>query len=347
MFRELRRRGLLDIDTLHTPANGIALCPTCHALFDAHEFPGWVFFPTDLQYFLDFEDRDFERRQKHHDDTGEWPVRAVPSAENYLQFQSNIVPQTVIGGLYRRIYFHSRLSTNGVAVFGESAEIPPKPWHGCPLAALNRAFNSLGSQSHIYSSEVRQQLRDLQDLYGIHDYVAGVILAAQTSSGPAAAVIATSASPSWPQALYGTPNTLTNAQPKPQTSPAQNTGQSRGMEQPQNVTRKRKRAWSDGSSRSSQYEPLDAYPKRRASDKHIPWVWGPNSPAEEKIKFYRGIYSIGKTPSIGDGGQEETETTTSKKTPKASAIAGLAGHEMKKEVQGTVTVLPSPQASAK
>ena len=43
-----------DIDFKST-ANGIALCAGCHRKFDNAVDPGFVFFPTDLQFFIDFE----------------------------------------------------------------------------------------------------------------------------------------------------------------------------------------------------------------------------------------------------------------------------------------------------
>ena len=46
---------------------------------------------------------------------------------------------------------------------------PPKPWHGFPMAALSRAFHSLGVKAGAFPHDLKQQLRDLQDLYDDHD----------------------------------------------------------------------------------------------------------------------------------------------------------------------------------
>lgn len=44
-------------------ANAIALCGTCHPQFDYALDPGFVFIPTDLDYFIDFELEDRQRRR--------------------------------------------------------------------------------------------------------------------------------------------------------------------------------------------------------------------------------------------------------------------------------------------
>lgn len=44
--------------------NAIPLRPTCHCQFDLASDPGFVFIPTDLQYFIQFELEDRQRRRK-------------------------------------------------------------------------------------------------------------------------------------------------------------------------------------------------------------------------------------------------------------------------------------------
>ncbi|KAL8707036.1 MAG: hypothetical protein Q9225_007865 [Loekoesia sp. 1 TL-2023] len=354
MLTALRRRGLLSIDTVHTPANGMALCPTCHILFDSHEFPGWVFLPLDLQYFIDFEQQDFERREKLFNEAGEWPIRAVPSAQNYLQQQAVLLPREAVGGLYRRLFFHSRYSSNGVEIVGENAEFPPRPWHGCPLAALHRVFQSLGPQSHLFPDDIKKQLRDLKDLYGHHDRLAGVIPMATARSKKGPVAVPAAASTSLPQVFYNTSDNMDGYANEAYLGAFQQTGQSGKQNTVQGLNPSRKRARSDSSSRSSQYESPDArYVRRKimrsASDKHMPWVWGPNASSEEKIKFYRGVYSIGKKSEASDGVQEEDEFTRAgneagERTPDV-ATNGVEP-KVKCEQEETKVLLPSPQASA-
>ncbi|KAL9008163.1 MAG: hypothetical protein Q9173_006684 [Seirophora scorigena] len=344
MFRELRRRGLLSITTLHAPANGVALCPTCHILFDAHQFPGWVFLPADLQYFVDFENEDFERRQQHHNDTGEWPVRAVPLPQNYRQHQADLIPQGAVGGLYRKLFFHSRFRINGEDRSGESAEYPPKVWLGDPLAALNRAFNSLGSQAHLFPVEIKQQLRDLQDLYGTHDRMTGAISAMHLNSKPASMEVAVPTSPDQPQASCGVATTFNFTPPQLQGEPLRFVGQADDKGQPQEITHTRKRARSEVLSPSRSSEDLSRGSKKRhRTDKHIPWIWGPNATSEEKSKFYRGIYKIRATRRPSHGIQKDIRDGENRYN--STKIAEPEGNqpEVKEVMQ---SVLPSPQASA-
>ncbi|KAI4088143.1 MAG: hypothetical protein L6R37_008238 [Teloschistes peruensis] len=83
---------------------------------------------------------------------------------------ANILPPEASGGLYKRMFLDGNAH-----ILGEDPKFPPKSWHGCPLAALSRAFHSLGTQSHLFPRQIRQQLRDLQDLYGTNDQVAGAL----------------------------------------------------------------------------------------------------------------------------------------------------------------------------
>ncbi|KAN0080983.1 hypothetical protein V8E54_004187 [Elaphomyces granulatus] len=47
---------------LDGPENVITLCGACHQNFDHIDDPGWIFHPTDIKYFIQFECHDRERR---------------------------------------------------------------------------------------------------------------------------------------------------------------------------------------------------------------------------------------------------------------------------------------------
>ncbi|KAL8933549.1 MAG: hypothetical protein Q9216_006318 [Gyalolechia sp. 2 TL-2023] len=353
MFKDLRRRGLLTIEALHSTANGIALCPTCHVLFDAHDFPGWVFLPTDLQYFVDFEKQDFERREKHYNESGKWPVRLVPSARDYSQHQADLLPQEDIGGIYRRLFFHSRSSTDRVGLRGESTEFPLKQWHGCPLAAIHRTFHSLGSQSHLFPEDIKHQLRELKDLYGHHDHLAGVNVVVRKGSEQGPVEMTATTSTYLPQPVYDTPASIGRVEDQERLGDSQQPGKKRKIDSAQGFDVSRKRARSEFSGRSSQYEPADThrakrYAKQHASDKHIPWKWGPSATAEEKITFYKGVYSIGKKPKAGDLVLEQQAASGTAEVKDEGSIAVTSGIEqmVKHEGKEIKASLPSPQASA-
>ena len=63
-------------------ANAIALCGTCQPQFDCALDPRFVFIPTDLDYFIDFELEDRQRRRAAAE-KGVLSDRLVPTAEMY------------------------------------------------------------------------------------------------------------------------------------------------------------------------------------------------------------------------------------------------------------------------
>ncbi|KAL9596823.1 MAG: hypothetical protein Q9219_005537 [cf. Caloplaca sp. 3 TL-2023] len=341
-FDELRKRGLLSIDALNTFYNGISLCPNCHVLFDEHDFPGWVFLPEDLDYFLDFEQQDFERRQKHHNETREWSIRTVPSAQNYLQHQATLLPERAVGGLYRKLFFHSR------DMVGEVAKFPPKPWHGCPLTALHRAFNCLGSQSHLFPDDIKQQLRKLQDLYGLHDQLTGVIPTVQPSSMERSVTRLASICHDLPQAPPSASLNTWNSHDSANLDTLRRSGQTNeknnGKSNGHNPHPGRKRAHSEISDHSGACEAPET--KRHASEKHLPWVWGPNATSEEKVDFYKGIYNIGKKHQSNE---EFPEDDSLLKIDGYLGMSTQRGHTIEPKTKNEVEItelLPTPQASA-
>ncbi|KKZ64670.1 hypothetical protein EMCG_01358 [[Emmonsia] crescens] len=58
----LRSQGLLDYDLVST-ANVIHLCPNCHVNFNHSSNPGFVFIPSDLGYFIRFEEDDYGKHK--------------------------------------------------------------------------------------------------------------------------------------------------------------------------------------------------------------------------------------------------------------------------------------------
>ncbi|KAF4767498.1 hypothetical protein N7455_011556 [Penicillium solitum] len=83
--------------------NTIPLCGSCHTEFDMSLDPGYVFPPTDIQYFVDFKRWGRARRKQIETDTGV-PIsslsRQVPTSVDYKQhaIDSNLISPTAIGG---------------------------------------------------------------------------------------------------------------------------------------------------------------------------------------------------------------------------------------------------------
>ncbi|KAI9771526.1 MAG: hypothetical protein M1840_002146 [Geoglossum simile] len=143
-FKELVVQGLLPFSTLSHIDNGIPLCPLCYRNFDDILFPGFVFIPTDLAFFIKFEQDDYKRRTQIAQATGQVSGRTCPTAEDYFAHQLNagVIPEDTYNGLYTRYTLHDYFPKLGQPPFepGPGPFAMPKPWHGAPTAALLRAF---------------------------------------------------------------------------------------------------------------------------------------------------------------------------------------------------------------
>ena len=173
-FPNYLAKGILNFSHLGHIENGIPLCPLCHRNFDDLMNPGFIFIPTDIEYFADFERKDMERRRalwkqsKYKTKMG----RICPSPNNYRLHQLNegILPDGACGGLYYRYTLRDYFPRLGQPAFvpgrGPFPTVGAKPWHGAPTAALRRAFPVLG---HLLAQgipgEVREALWGLQKLY--------------------------------------------------------------------------------------------------------------------------------------------------------------------------------------
>ncbi|QKX60439.1 uncharacterized protein TRUGW13939_07584 [Talaromyces rugulosus] len=162
-----KEAALFNSDTdFKTIANGIALCPTCYRNFDNTADPGFIFFPTDLQFFIDFEINDQDRRRN---DAG--LRRRVPTAEDYKahQLRTNTIPSDAKGGLYRCVFLKN------FVLGGRFPAIMPdlckhRTWHGNPIASLRRAFAVLGTpRVYILDKRIRDDLEKLRYLYFVAD----------------------------------------------------------------------------------------------------------------------------------------------------------------------------------
>lgn len=145
--------------------NAIPLCPTCHQQFDCSWDPGFVFVPTDLPFFIEFEIEDRERRRMA-ENRGIVVGREVPSSEMYKQHQvsKGVITPDAIGGQYRPTFLkpyllHDRLPFDITEYLSN-----PREWHGAPLACLRRCIHLLGSP-RLSDKQTRVQLEQLRDLY--------------------------------------------------------------------------------------------------------------------------------------------------------------------------------------
>ncbi|KAL2824297.1 hypothetical protein BDW59DRAFT_173018 [Aspergillus cavernicola] len=157
--------GLLDF-AINSDTNAIPLCPTCHNEFDCALDPGFVLIPTDLQFFIEFELKDRQRR-KTQAESGVISKRAVPSPEEYKRYQidKGVVAPDAIGGQYLpfflKKYLHPDLPFDVTEHYSK-----PKEWHGAPLACVRRCIVILGSaRLRSLPTQTRLELERLRNLY--------------------------------------------------------------------------------------------------------------------------------------------------------------------------------------
>jgi hypothetical protein len=136
--------------------NGLVLCPLCHRGFDDHLNPVWIFYPTDLDFFINFELDDRRARLSN------LRPRKVPDRATYLQHQkhTSAVAEDAELPLYVRRVLVPEDSLSARAIGGE------KGWHGSPIAAIRNAWRCLGAlRGNRIPREDRAKLSYLLDLY--------------------------------------------------------------------------------------------------------------------------------------------------------------------------------------
>jgi len=134
--------------------------------------PAFTFIPTDLEYFIRFEEEDFARRQaivavqqrEHEHELPQLPSRRCPTAADYLSAyvaKAPAWPSEAVGGPY------SRYTIPGYPLRPKTQQ-QSQAWQGAPMAAIFHAFRAvLGNvtSADFVPASVWSQLRQLQDLY--------------------------------------------------------------------------------------------------------------------------------------------------------------------------------------
>jgi hypothetical protein len=151
-FRYLSQNILSpSLTHLSHPQNLIYLCARCHRLFDAQS-PVIVILPSDIRFFVDWENSDYESRCKAAEDGKEVP-RTVPTPDDYP-------------GKYRAYRI------------GEAfCAMEEKPWGGSPSAMILKACAGLfkpissvgGGNSAETFLEARSLVSTLMNLYARPD----------------------------------------------------------------------------------------------------------------------------------------------------------------------------------
>ncbi|KAE8381464.1 hypothetical protein BDV26DRAFT_255660 [Aspergillus bertholletiae] len=162
--------GLIDFP-LTSVLNAIPLCPSCYDQFDCLTDPGFIFIPKDLQFFIEYELKDRERR-KTAAEKGVILKREIPTSEQYKIYQvsKGIITADAIGGQYLPVFLKSYLHRGRFDFNIAQVLSKPREWHGAPLACLRRCIQALGSpRLGIVNKDSCLKLRQLYDLYFFDD----------------------------------------------------------------------------------------------------------------------------------------------------------------------------------
>ncbi|KAL9597964.1 MAG: hypothetical protein Q9219_004795 [cf. Caloplaca sp. 3 TL-2023] len=127
--------------------------------------PQWTFYPSDLQFFIDEEQKDFKRRLRLWTQSQPCPRRIPPSAKDYYRHQihtKQINESEKKSGLYRIFHIRNFTSDRRNYVQGPAAL---KHWHGDPLASMQRAFAAIDKDE----GNLPDELAVLRNLYRDND----------------------------------------------------------------------------------------------------------------------------------------------------------------------------------
>ncbi|KAL8999387.1 MAG: hypothetical protein Q9188_005901 [Gyalolechia gomerana] len=262
----LQQVGRVGLKTLHDKENGMRMCVLCHASFDDPEMPAWVFVPSNLDYFINFENTDFRRRQREHQTTGNFPIRHCPPAKDYVE---------EAGGLYDTYMLRQRRDDNGWNP-GLSTYLPrPKWWHGDPMTALYKGFKAIGINSRLLPSK----LAVISDLYQRND------------EGPREQATGNSAHNGDGSESHGPGRQGGHEPPGPSTpkpTPNKTTAAGRSAAARQTGTQDHgpsAGAYGNPQKRRHDQEEGDIEPKR-IKVKMAPWVWGPHKSSSDHAEYH-------------------------------------------------------------
>ncbi|KAK6495563.1 hypothetical protein TWF481_002611 [Arthrobotrys musiformis] len=156
-YHDALDRGILGKEfSIKSASNGIALCKICHTSFDC-SVPDFIILPLNLDFFLDFERRNYQRRLDSWQSNpgSDIPLRSVPHMNACLINLGNHpdVPKELKdaletkesgenSGLPYQIYIRRDFLNRG---WRPGPLGKPRDWHGNPQAMILHAARILGS----------------------------------------------------------------------------------------------------------------------------------------------------------------------------------------------------------
>ena len=158
--------------------NIIVLCLNCQIALNRVTKIGWVFLPTDLQWFVDWEQNDFSERSNFYKQTGKRMDRKFPDERDYESHMratgSLLAPDDGMwrGGLYNTYILERMFAPVMIeALQKQGLQIPgkypggAKRWNGAPMGAITRGFVVTGAPWMKLPVREWEMLRTLQQLY--------------------------------------------------------------------------------------------------------------------------------------------------------------------------------------
>ncbi|KAI4120915.1 MAG: hypothetical protein LQ338_006679 [Usnochroma carphineum] len=267
VLRHLQTLGRTNLANLHQKENGIRLCALCHPSFDNAELPAWVFVPSNLDFFINFERADFSRRQAEYKTSCDFPARRCPPVEDYLEDS---------GGLYDAYMLRKHGNQYSNWHPGRSTYLAhSKAWHGDPMIAIFKGFKALGGHGLL----LPQKLWILSDLYQRNDLGPQELA---TDPGPHSRGespdhhLRTAEESSRPPTPGPSPDNRTNADGNPP-----GTRQSGAQGQRRHNINGTKR-------HHNQQAEKDPEPKRIKVETS-PWVWGPRKSSKDHAQYHNFI----------------------------------------------------------
>ncbi|KAI4137543.1 MAG: hypothetical protein L6R39_007222 [Caloplaca ligustica] len=261
---DLQKYGKTNLTSLQQKENGMRLCTLCHPPLDSIELPSWVFVPSNLDFFIEFEKEDFRRRMSDYKPNGEFPVRRCPPVELY---------RNTGGGLYDAYMLREHGPKNGNWRPGRSTYLPhPKAWHGDPMVALFKGFIALGTHGFL----LPRKLMILSRLYGRNDrgpreQVANPGLG-DRDEGPDEDL----------DSGDGSSNAST-AEPRPKRTNAKRDHLGGRSSDAQGHG-----GYVGGKKRGHVQQEGDPEPKR-ITFRRVPWVWGPEKSSADHAKYHNSL----------------------------------------------------------
>lgn len=333
------KKGMITFGPLGNYRNAVLACGSCHNFYDRTSNTGWVFLPTRIDFFVQWEEKDFSSREQILEQSGRESERRYPNEQDYEDFMRTTGdisdPDDGIcrGGLYHRYILEDMFAPIMTEALKEQGMIVPgifpggpKRWYGAPMAAINRGFVVMGAPEMKLPEKEWELLHKLQRLYSRK-----LQRTARTSEG-SGDTIGVGAGSSFSQSERGSDTTpVRRRQGNEESANQPQHGNTRhaspqdksvdsavDVHSDKHTTGKRRRsgtADSDGSQPSQQSRHHSHWDRKRSRTVDLgvleeSWCFGPRLSTDDKVKFFTGKGPICDLPVTKLSQQHAEHCTT-------------------------------------